>query len=234
MWTLISSGFLSIEMPRQRPTLLLQTRKKDKDMRTLLLGVLAVLLFCGLLQRGLFAHQKTPTTHRSATSRPATSRPVNSSSATSKPTSRPQRTRQQVNIILKQVAAIHGAPGPFAVAGYRMGMYAKRHFGLAYGGWHLLVSHYTPPKVQYSCLADGLQAATGTSPGKMNLRMHFVKLAHMRTVITHRKSGVSLIFRLRQDFLKTYLNTPRKDLKRAGGLVARLPYTNIFDVHVRP
>src|SRR5580704_15913505 len=72
---------------------------------------------------------------------------------------------------LARVAAIHGAAGPWAVAGYRMGRYALGKLGLPAQSFDLEVVHHTPEKVQYSCIADGAAAATGASPGKLNLKI---------------------------------------------------------------
>ncbi|MEO9142649.1 MAG: FmdE family protein, partial [Polyangiaceae bacterium] len=68
---------------------------------------------------------------------------------------------------LDRVIAIHGGAGPWVVAGYRMGLYAE--LGLPRGSFDLVVTHFAPQKVQYSCIADGAAAATGASMGRLNL-----------------------------------------------------------------
>src|SRR3954453_8049413 len=72
---------------------------------------------------------------------------------------------------LERVRDYHGAAGPWAVVGYRIGERALQELGLPRQSHSLLVVHRCPTQVQYSCLADGLQAATGASPGKLNLRV---------------------------------------------------------------
>ena len=72
---------------------------------------------------------------------------------------------------LDRVRAIHGGTGPWAVAGYRMGERAMKDLDLPRQSFSLGVVHRCPAKVQYSCMADGLQAATGASPGKLNLKV---------------------------------------------------------------
>ena len=67
--------------------------------------------------------------------------------------------------------AIHWAAGPGPSVGYRMGDRAMRELGLPRQSFNLLVVHHAPAEVQYSCVADGLQAATGASPGKLNLKL---------------------------------------------------------------
>ena len=69
---------------------------------------------------------------------------------------------------MQQIAFIHGGTGPFAVAGYRIGQRALKELNLPRGTFTLEVIHKTPNEVQYSCIADGVQAATGVSVGKLN------------------------------------------------------------------
>lgn len=162
------------------------------------------------------------------------SRPVKPQKAA--PASRPVKPRkaatapQERAAILRRVAAIHGAPGPFAVAGYLMGVYAQRHWKEKYGGWRLLVRHFTPAKVQWSCIADGIQAATGVSAGKLNLQMRFVVRRQMRTIFIHKPTQKKLTFRLKPSFIRRYLNTPRRQLRRAGAEILALPFEAIFTV----
>jgi len=157
------------------------------------------------------------------------SRPA-SSTQVRKPASRPVAATLPAERagILRRVAAIHGAPGPFAVAGYLMGLYAQRRWKLRYGGWRLQVRHFTPSKVQWSCVADGIQAATGVSAGKLNLQMRFVPKARMRTVFVHKPTGKRLVFRLKAGFIRRYLNTPRSRLRQAGAAILALPFGAIF------
>ena len=72
---------------------------------------------------------------------------------------------------LDQIAFVHGGTGPFAVAGYRIGQRALKEMNLSRGSFNLEVIHKTPNEVQFSCIADGVQAATGVSVGKLNLKL---------------------------------------------------------------
>lgn len=129
---------------------------------------------------------------------------------------------------LIRVAAIHGGAGPFAVAGYRMGARALVELGRARGDFDLEVVHETPRKVQWSCIADGLQAATGTSAGKLNL--HVIELDEDRTtsVVRDRKSGRGIRFRLTPSFLERWKDLPRERLPEAGRMVMNLEDEEIF------
>jgi formylmethanofuran dehydrogenase subunit E len=45
---------------------------------------------------------------------------------------------------LARVAAIHGGAGPWAVAGYRMGIHALQALGLSAGSFDVEVVHHSP------------------------------------------------------------------------------------------
>jgi len=133
-------------------------------------------------------------------------------------------------IILRQVADIHGEAGPFAVAGYRMGERALRELRLSSGSFSLEVLHKTPFKVQWSCVADGVQAATGVSVGKLNLWLEKAPVQDTRTIIINRKTGKELVFRLQPQFVKRFLNLPENELGAAGREVLSLSDSQIFSV----
>jgi formylmethanofuran dehydrogenase subunit E len=120
--------------------------------------------------------------------------------------------------------------GPFAVAGYRMGARALRELGLREGSFDLEVRHESPAEVQWSCIADGAQAATGASPGKLNLQLQPVAREAMRTVFRRRSTGKTLITRLTPAFVRRFLDLPREQLAAAGATVAALRDEEIFSV----
>jgi formylmethanofuran dehydrogenase subunit E len=123
--------------------------------------------------------------------------------------------------------------GPFAVAGYRIGERGLKELGLPRGSFALEVVHESPSEVQWNCVVDGVQAATGASLGKLNLQLVPVPLAQMVTVIRNRKTGQELEFRLRPEFAKSFLNLPEKDLEAAGAKVAALPDEQIFSFQTK-
>lgn len=134
------------------------------------------------------------------------------------------------DVALNRVAAIHGAAGPFAVAGYRMGERALTELGAARGSFDLEVVHETPPSVQWSCVADGLQAATGTSPGKLNLKVIEVSADHTTSVVRDRKTGRALRFELAPAFLARWTDLRPEQLPAAGAAVMSLADEEIFAV----
>ena len=129
---------------------------------------------------------------------------------------------------LARVSEIHGAAGPFALAGFRMGQRAMRELGLAAGSMDLEVRHESPSEVQWSCIADGAQAATGASAGKLNLQLREAAREKMRTVFRRKSNGKVVVFQLKPSFVKRFLDLPRDQLTRAGAEVMALPDEEIF------
>jgi formylmethanofuran dehydrogenase subunit E len=131
---------------------------------------------------------------------------------------------------LQRVAAIHGAPGPFAVAGFRIGQRALKDLGLPEGSFDIEIRHESPAEVQWSCIADGVQASTGASPGKLNLTMRVVPREDLRTVARRKSTGATLSFRLLPSFSQRFVNLPRERLATAGAEVLALPDDQIFSI----
>lgn len=130
---------------------------------------------------------------------------------------------------LERTAAIHGRPGPFAVAGYQMGEAALRTLGLPRGSFDLEVIHYSPQQVQWSCIADGLQAATGVSAGKLNLRLVPTE-GEVYSVVRNRKTGRSLRFELADTFIKDFKDLPPEKLTEAGSAVVKREDAQVFRI----
>jgi formylmethanofuran dehydrogenase subunit E len=131
---------------------------------------------------------------------------------------------------LRRVAAIHGAPGPFAVAGFRIGQRALKELGLPEGSLDIEIRHESPAEVQWSCIADGVQASTGASPGKLNLTLRQVPHEDLRTVARRKSTGATLSFRLLPSFSQRFVNLPRDRLSTAGAEVLALPDEEIFRI----
>jgi formylmethanofuran dehydrogenase subunit E len=134
---------------------------------------------------------------------------------------------------LARVKEVHGEAGPWAVTGYRIGERALKELGLARHSHELMVIHYCPAEVQFSCIADGVQAATGASPGKLNLRVETAPPDALRTEVRNRKSGQSVTFILKPEFSKSISNLSSERLGIEGRRVAELPDDAIFSVTER-
>ncbi len=131
---------------------------------------------------------------------------------------------------LARVRDIHGAAGPWAVVGHRIGERALKGLGLPRHSFSILVVHHAPAQVQYSCVADGLQAATGASPGKLNLRVEEASAENLSTVIKDRKTGRTLTFTLRPAFVRSISDLPHGRLEVEGRRVAGLRDDEMFSV----
>ena len=131
---------------------------------------------------------------------------------------------------LARVKEAHGAAGPWAVAGYRIGERALKDLGLHRHSHDLEVVHHCPLEVQYSCMADGLSAATGASPGKLNLRIEDTPASELKTVVRDRERGRTLTFTLKPEFVRSVADLPIDRLEAEGRRVALLADEAIFDV----
>jgi formylmethanofuran dehydrogenase subunit E len=136
---------------------------------------------------------------------------------------------------LARVAEIHGAAGPWAVAGYRMGRYALTKLGLSAQSFDLEVTHHTPAMVQYSCIADGAAASTGASVGKLNLKLIDAPEAEVMTTYLRKSTGRSVTLRPTAAFRARFVDLPREKLQDAGREVMALPDAEVFEeVPARP
>jgi formylmethanofuran dehydrogenase subunit E len=144
-----------------------------------------------------------------------------------------EATKATKEAIIKQIAEIHGGTGPFAVAGYRIGQRALMELKLPKGSFEIDVEHNSLPQVRWSCIADGIQAATGASVGKMNLRLNLINDSkEVRSIVSNKKTGAKIIFRLTDAFLQKYLDTPHEQINDAGRTVLDLKDADIFAMQI--
>ena len=130
---------------------------------------------------------------------------------------------------LAKVAAIHGGAGPWAVLGYRMGVFALEKLALKPGSFDLDVKHESPRLPQYACVADGAQAATGASLGKVNLSLVEADEAHIQTTYKKKSTGQTLVLRPTPSFRDRFKDVPREKLFAAGAEVLDLPNDALFE-----
>jgi hypothetical protein len=131
---------------------------------------------------------------------------------------------------LARVKEVHGAAGPWAVVGYRIGERGLKELNLPRHSFALDVVHFCPAQVQYSCIADGIQAATGVSPGKLNLHVKEASVDGLKTIIGDRKTNHSITFTLKPSFARSISNLPYDRLEAEGRRVAALPDDEIFEI----
>lgn len=128
-----------------------------------------------------------------------------------------------------RVTAVHGGAGPFVVAGYRMGERALTDLSLPRGSFDVDVEHRSPAEVQFSCIADGVAAATGASVGRLNLRRVDAPDGTTVTEVRDRRSGRTVRYRLTEGFLRRFRDVPRPGLGAAGRAVLGLRDDEIFE-----
>ena len=131
---------------------------------------------------------------------------------------------------LARTAVTHGAAGPFAVAGYRMGVAALRELGLTRGSGALEVVHYSPAQVQWICIVDGLQASTGASLGKLNLKWVETSDESTYSVVRDRRTGRAVRLKLAAEFVGQHLDLPADRLENAGRRVADADEAALFEI----
>lgn len=130
---------------------------------------------------------------------------------------------------LDEVAAVHGAAGPWAVAGYRMSEHALAKLGLERGSFDLEIVHWTPKEVRYSCIADGAAAHSGASLGKLNLSLVDTTADKVLTIYRDKKTGRSVALRPAASFRERYADTPRDRARELGREVLGLPADQVFE-----
>lgn len=134
---------------------------------------------------------------------------------------------------LREVAAVHGGAGPWAVLGYRMGKFALAELGLSRHSFDLDVTHRSPKAVQFTCIADGAAAATGASMGKLNLTLEPAAEADVVTVYKNKKTKKEIALRPAKAFVDRFKDVPREGLAKAGREVLKLADSELFDVVAR-
>ena len=139
-----------------------------------------------------------------------------------------------VDACLNRVREVHGGNGPWAVVGYRMGERALAELKRPRQSFSLQVTHRGPAQVQYSCMADGLQAATGASPGKLNLKVEEAPRPDLRSTVLDRESGRLLTFTINPALARSISDLPLDRLDAEGRRVAALPDDELFTMTEKP
>lgn len=127
----------------------------------------------------------------------------------------------------------HGIPGPWALLGHRMGLDAlQRLHKSREQSWDLLITHRAPAEVKYTCMVDGLQASTGTSAGKLNLRHETIaSAAHVESLVRDKKSGRTLRYKPSKAFVEAFNATDYADFPAAAEELFAKPlehWANVF------
>lgn len=126
----------------------------------------------------------------------------------------------------------HGVPGPWVLGGTRIGADALKRLGLTREqSFELSVVHRAVPSVQFACVADGVMASTGVSPGKLNLSVESVSSEdELATVVTHAKSKRVLTYRLTKSFRDRMRDVPYAEFPKAAKALEKLADAEVFTV----
>ena len=143
-----------------------------------------------------------------------------------------QPTASEVETCLSRVLDYHGHLGPWAVIGYRVGERALKETGIPRSSKDLVVIHRCPEAVQYTCMLDGLHAATGASIGKLTLKHEVVPAAELQTIVIDRAHAKRYTFTVNAELISAILNLDHEHLISEARRVAGLPDEKIFRVAV--
>ncbi len=143
-----------------------------------------------------------------------------------------QPPASEVETCLSRVLDYHGHLGPWAVIGYRVGKRALKESGIPRSSKDLVVVHRCPEAVQYTCMLDGLHAATGASIGKLTLKHEVVPSAELQTVVIDRAHGRRYAFTVNPELISLILNHDHEHQISEARRVAGLPDEKIFRVAV--
>lgn len=102
---------------------------------------------------------------------------------------------------MQMLRAIHGRIDPWAVAGFLMGERALIELGLPYGSEDFLAVQHGPRELPYTAMLDGLQAATGATVGKLNLKLKEVPAEDLHCEFFRLSSGEGVSYRLNPDIV---------------------------------
>ena len=143
-------------------------------------------------------------------------------------------TAQDVETCLSRVLDYHGHLGPWAVIGYRVGERALKESGLQRSTKDLVVVHYCPEAVQYTCMLDGLHAATGASIGKLTLKHEIVPADQLHTIVVDRAHGKQYQFTINPELVSAILNLDHEHQISEARRVAASSDEKLFRVVVEP
>ena len=135
----------------------------------------------------------------------------------------------QLNNMLNKAAEFHGHLGPFLVIGVRMGLLAKRTIN-SDGFNDLSVTVKTGSKPPLSCVADGIQVATGCTLGKGNVAIRDLKEVSS-TFATKRRI---ILVKIRTDAIQSLElelmhGDPRK-MEKSATKISLTPDEKLFSV----
>ncbi|MCB9856077.1 MAG: DUF4198 domain-containing protein [Phycisphaerales bacterium] len=135
---------------------------------------------------------------------------------------------------MQMLRAIHGSIDPWAVAGFIMGERALIELGLPYGSSDFLAVQHSPKKLPYSAMIDGLQAATGATIGKMNLKLKEAPASDLHCEFFQLSTGKGLTYRLNDDILAKLMAVEGQDAESLAVRMMTMTGEELFDLPAHP
>lgn len=132
---------------------------------------------------------------------------------------------------MQLLRAIHGDINPWAVAGYLMGERALAEHELGFGSDRLLALHHCPQKLPYTAVLDGIQAATGATVGKLNLRLIPASESDLRCEFIDMNSGRKLIYKIQPAMFDQMLSAKDGAARALALQMMTLPEADVFMAH---
>ncbi|HPF39042.1 MAG TPA: DUF4198 domain-containing protein [Phycisphaerae bacterium] len=135
---------------------------------------------------------------------------------------------------MQMLRAIHGSIDPWAVAGFIMGERALIELGLPYGSGDFLAVQHSPKALPYTAMLDGLQAATGATVGKLNLKLSEAPASELRCEFFHLATGEGLTYRLNADILAKLRAVEGHDAESLAVRMMTMSGDELFDAPSKP
>lgn len=130
---------------------------------------------------------------------------------------------------LQMLRAIHGKIDPWAVAGFLMGERALIELDLPYGSDDFLAVEHGPKKLPYTAMLDGLQAATGATVGKLNLKMTEAPSEELHCEFFKLSTGKGVTYRLNEDILAKLMAVEGHDAESLAVHMMTMSAEELFD-----
>jgi len=144
-----------------------------------------------------------------------------------------QGQKQGLEEILEKAVNFHGHLGPFLVLGIRMGFIGLRELRIERGNPKLRVTVMTKPSVPFSCVIDGIQAATICTVGNRKLKLRNSQKNILAKFQILEGNNVTVTLNLaKQEELKKRLSklAGSQEMERIARTVISMPEKELFEV----
>lgn len=132
---------------------------------------------------------------------------------------------------VRAIVAVHGELSPWAALGYRMGKRGMAELQLSAGDGRLLVIHRSPFELPYTVMADGIQASTHATMGRMTLGISKVDLPELRSEFMDQTGARGVAIRPGPRLVEELVGASSSNEREAAALrILRLKDDDLFMV----